>query len=111
VSFHRRSLTLAHAVGEPRSIAESLEDLAEAESALGNMRRAAGLFGASQAIREEIGAPIPGPDLIRYNDALAATELALGSEVFALARDAGRALSVADAVDFAQGGPPAPGPG
>ena len=110
VSFHRRSLALARAVGEPRSIAESLEELAQAESALGNMRRAAGLFGASQAIRDEIGAPIPGPDLMRYNEALAATELALGSDQFALARDVGRALSVAAAVDFAQGGATASGP-
>jgi tetratricopeptide (TPR) repeat protein len=108
VFFHLRSLALAEAVGEPRSIAESLEELAQAQSALGDMHHAARLFGAAQAIREAIGAPIPDSDVARCNDALAATEMALGSEQFALARDAGRALSVAEAVEFAKGTSPSP---
>jgi predicted ATPase/DNA-binding SARP family transcriptional activator/Flp pilus assembly protein TadD len=101
VVFHRRSLALAETVGELRSIAESLEELAEAESAMGHMQRAAGLFGASLALREEIGAPIPGPDLVRFDEAAAATAQALGAERFASARDAGRELTVAAAIEFA----------
>jgi hypothetical protein len=111
-AYQHQSLAiwLAEAVGEPRSIAESLEELAEAESARGNMRRSAGLIGAAQTIREEIGAPVPGPDLVRYNQALAAAELALGPESFAAAVAAGRALSMAGAVRFAMDDAPTPMP-
>lgn len=100
--LHLRSLDLAEAVGERRSIAESLEELAGVRAAEGNAGRAATLFGASQALREDIGAPIPGPDLARFNDAVAAAVLALGDQAFAAALQAGRAMSVGQAVSFAR---------
>jgi predicted ATPase/DNA-binding SARP family transcriptional activator/Tfp pilus assembly protein PilF len=104
VQFHLRSLDLAGTVGERRSVAESLEELAGVEVAAGNAARAATLFGASQALREDIGAPIPAPDLGRYNDAVAATALALGDEAFAAAQQAGRQMSVEQAAAFAKDG-------
>jgi len=103
--FYLRSLDLAEAVGERRSVAEILEELAAVESAAGNAVRAATLLGASQAIREDIGAPIPGPDLARLDDAMAAAVSALGDEAFTAARLAGLRMSVGQAVAFAKDGP------
>jgi predicted ATPase/DNA-binding SARP family transcriptional activator len=101
--FHLRSLDLAQTIGERRSIAEILEELAGVESAAGSAGRAATLFGASQALREDIGAPILGGDLDRFSDAVAAAAQALGDQAFAAAHEAGRAMSVARAVAFARG--------
>jgi hypothetical protein len=79
------------------------------ESAAGNTVHAATLFGASQRIRDDIGAPLIGPGLARRNDARAAAELALGDQAFTAAHQAGRQMSIERAVAFARGGtwPPA----
>ena len=98
----RRSLDLAEAVGERRAVAESLEELAGVDAAAGEMDRAAVLFGASQALREAIGAPIPAPDLVRIGEALAAVRLALGDEQFEAAQARGLALPQAQAVALAR---------
>ena len=105
-----RSLDLAEAVGERRAVAEILEELAAVESAAGNAGRAATLLGASQAIREDIGAPVPGPDLARLDDAMAAALSALGDEAFTAARLAGLRMSARQAVAFAKDGPWPPAP-
>jgi predicted ATPase/DNA-binding SARP family transcriptional activator/tetratricopeptide (TPR) repeat protein len=105
-SCHARGLELAEAVGERRSIAESLEELAGVDAATGLMERAAVLFGASQAVREAIGAPILGPDLARFRKAVAEVRLALGEDAFTAAERRGRAMSEAEAVAFARSDPP-----
>jgi predicted ATPase/DNA-binding SARP family transcriptional activator len=98
--FHLRSLDVAEAIGERRSIAEGLEELAAVESAAGHHARAATLFGASQAIRSAIGAPVPDTDVARLAEAEAVTAAALGEEASA-ASLAGRELPAAQAVKFA----------
>jgi predicted ATPase/DNA-binding SARP family transcriptional activator/Tfp pilus assembly protein PilF len=100
--FHLRSLDVAQAVGERRSIAESLEELAWAAAATGDPGRAATLFGASQQMREDIGAPVPEPDRARLDDAQAAARQALGETAFTAARQAGRGMSDEQAVAFAR---------
>jgi hypothetical protein len=102
-SSFTRSLELAEAVGERRSIAESLEELAGVDAATGQTDRAAVLFGASQAVREAIGAPILGPDLARFQKVVAEVRLALGDGPFTAAERRGRAMSAADAVALARG--------
>lgn len=64
------------------------------------------LFGASQAVREAIGAPILGPDLARFQKAVAEVRLALGEGPFAAAERRGRAMSEADAAAYARSGLP-----
>jgi predicted ATPase/DNA-binding SARP family transcriptional activator/Tfp pilus assembly protein PilF len=103
--FYLRSLEVAEMVGEPRSVAEILEELAAVESAAGNAGRGATLFGASQRIREDIGAPVVGPGLARVDAARAAAELVLGDEAFAAAHRDGWQMSAETAVAFARGGP------
>jgi predicted ATPase/DNA-binding SARP family transcriptional activator len=110
--FHLRSLSLAEAVGERRSVAEILEELAAVESAAGNPARAATLFGGAQAIRADIGAPVPDPDLARLGEATADAVRALGQEAFTAAHQAGLAMSASQATTFAHAGswPPVTGP-
>ena len=105
-SCYARSLELAEAVGERRSIAESLEELAGVDAAAGLMERAAVLFGASQAVREAIGAPILGPDQARFEKAVAEVRLALGEGPYAAAEQRGRGMSEAEAVALARSDPP-----
>jgi predicted ATPase/Tfp pilus assembly protein PilF len=104
MQFHLRSLVLAESVGERRSVAEMLEELAAVESAAGNATRAATLFGASQAIRQDIGAPILGPDQARLNGARDAAAAALGEETFSAAHQAGLRMSAGQAVALAKDG-------
>jgi hypothetical protein len=70
------------------------------------MERAAVLFGASQAVREAIGAPILGPDLARFQKAVAEVRLALGEDPFTAAERRGREMSEAAAVALARSDPP-----
>jgi predicted ATPase/DNA-binding SARP family transcriptional activator/Tfp pilus assembly protein PilF len=102
--FWLRSLDLSEAVGELRSVAEILEELAAVESAAGNAQRAATLFGASQAIRADIGAPVLEPDQPRLDEAQAAAAAALGDEAFTAAHEAGLHMSVEQAIALAKGG-------
>jgi predicted ATPase/DNA-binding SARP family transcriptional activator/Tfp pilus assembly protein PilF len=102
--FWLRSLDLADAVGERRGVAESLEELAAVESAAGNARRAATLFGASEAMRTEIGAPVLGPDQARLDAAIAMATAALGEQEFAAAHQAGLEMTAKQAVALAKGG-------
>jgi predicted ATPase/DNA-binding SARP family transcriptional activator len=102
--FHLRSLEVAESVGERRSVAEMLEELAAVEAAAGNAGRAATLFGASQAIRQDIGAPIVGSDQARLNEARDAAAAALGGEAFAAAHQAGLGMSAEEAVALAKDG-------
>ena len=64
--------------------------MAGVDAAAGLVERAAVLFGASQALREAIGSPILGPDLARFQQAVAAVRLALGEEQFTAAERRGR---------------------
>jgi predicted ATPase/DNA-binding SARP family transcriptional activator len=101
-SFQVRALEHAEAIGERRSVAECLEELAGVDAAAGLAERAAALFGASQALREAIGAPILGPDLARFQQNVAAVRLALGEEAFAAAERRGRAMPEAAAIALAR---------
>jgi len=104
-SLHARSLEHAQAIGERRSIAECLEEMAGVDAAAGLAGRAAVLFGAAQALREAIGAPVLGPDLARFRQSLAAVREVLGDERFTAAERQGREMSEADAIALARSDP------
>jgi len=101
-----KALDLAEAAGEPRSIAENLEELAAAEAAAGHAARGVTLFGASRALRDNIGAPAPEADLARFSAAMDHAAAVLGDAAFSEAHAAGRALSVQQAVALARSGAP-----
>jgi predicted ATPase/DNA-binding SARP family transcriptional activator len=107
-SLHARSLDHAQAIGERRSIAECLEEMAGVDAAAGLARRAAVLFGASQAMRKVIGAPVLGPDLARFRQSVAAVREALGEDEFTAAERSGREMTEADAIAMARSDPAEP---
>jgi hypothetical protein len=64
------------------------------------------LFGASQALRDNIGAPAPAADQARFGDAMERAAAALGDAAYNEAHAAGWAMSVPQAVALAKSGVP-----
>jgi hypothetical protein len=75
-----------------------LEGFAHVAGAEGDAERAARLFGAAEALREALGAPLPPVERAHYDRSVAATRAALGEEAFAAAWAEGRALSLEQAI-------------
>jgi hypothetical protein len=59
------------------------------------------LFGAAEAIREAIGAPLPPVDLTSYENDVARTRAQLREAVFACAWAEGNTMPLEEAIDFA----------
>lgn len=81
-----------------------LESLAVVESAEVAHERVAVLLGAAQSLREEVGASVYGyylPDESLRRAAEHSSRSALGTDTYDDAVDAGRALSLADAIRYA----------
>jgi DNA-binding CsgD family transcriptional regulator len=70
-----------------------LEGLAEVVAAQGEGARAARLWGAAEAMREEIHAPLPAVFRTEYERAVTATRTQLGEQAFAEAMVQGRAMT------------------
>jgi hypothetical protein len=113
-SLFQRSLA---AVWEPVGPARSgfrplplcLEGLARVAAAREQKERAARLFGAAEALREAAGAPFPSgaragtqpAERAAVEQHVATVRTALGSEAFAAAWAAGRAMTLDEAVAYA----------
>jgi hypothetical protein len=69
----------------------------------GQQERAARLFGAADALRTQIGVPIRPFQLPYHERVLEAVRETLGQENFTRAREAGRAMSLEEAVADALG--------
>jgi predicted ATPase/DNA-binding XRE family transcriptional regulator len=94
-------LRLAREIGARWSIARCLEGLGELAGIRGDTERAARLWGASEALREALGAPLP-PNLARYHVQLvAAIRARADATAWATAWAAGRALPLERAIDEA----------
>ncbi len=78
-----------------------LEALAAAAGAQGLGARAATLFGAAEALRESMGAPLAPLHRRRYNDDVAAARSSAPGGAFAAAWARGRGMSVTVAADYA----------
>jgi non-specific serine/threonine protein kinase len=91
---HRESLQLRWDAGVWEDVAASLADLAALAAAVERPERAARLFGAAAAVREETGrALIPHyPERAVFERAESRARTALGPKVYAAAEAAGRAL-------------------
>ena len=88
------ALTLSHEAGDMLNIASALEGAADMAVMARQPNRAARLLGASAALRESLGAPIPASEQAVFDRAVAAARAALGEESFEAARKAGGALTV-----------------
>ena len=98
------ALACAANVGAYLPIPDILECLAGLASDAGSHREAARLFGAAHAIRERRGAVRPKLGYAGYEAAVAALRDALGEEDFESAWAEGAALSVEEAIAYAQRG-------
>jgi predicted ATPase/DNA-binding SARP family transcriptional activator len=101
-AFGSRALDVAIGFEQSLLISKALMHLAAAASEAGLWTDAARLFGASDAIREGMGATsvTPWERSVGVGDLIAATEEALGPEAFAGESDEGAALSLAQATDL-----------
>jgi non-specific serine/threonine protein kinase len=95
------SLTLLRKVENKEIVIECLEAMAGAAGAGGQAQRAARLWGAAQALREEMGAPLPSDELAMLEPHLAAARSLLGTEAWEAARTEGRAMASEQAVEYA----------
>ncbi len=82
-------------------MAESLEDLAAVLGAQGEAARAARLWGAAEALREEIGAPVAPAERSRYEAAVASARETRPVTAFESAWAEGRAMTPEAAIDYA----------
>jgi predicted ATPase len=94
-AFYKESLEIYRRSGEQQGIASGLEGLAAADD---QAALAARLFGAAEALREAIGAPLPPGDRVRCDRDVAVTRAALGEEAFAAAWAEGRSMSLDQAI-------------
>jgi predicted ATPase/DNA-binding winged helix-turn-helix (wHTH) protein len=91
-------MTILHGMGNRPGVIDSLEGLAGVAAA---PRRAARLWGAANALRQEIGAARSVPESIAYERQVKAVRAILTAEAFDQAWDEGRAMSLDDAVRYA----------
>ena len=100
-AFCIQSLTLARRLGETTDITYTMEECAALAMAEDAPFRAARLAGAAQAAREAISAILPPKQRRTHEQTVAAAREALGEEVFSDAWDAGRAMTLEQAVEYA----------
>jgi non-specific serine/threonine protein kinase len=89
----QESLAIFRALADKAAIVIDLEGLAAVAAAQAQSERAACLFGAAEALRELLGAPLPPADRAEHDRSVAAAGTALGEAAFATAWAEGRAMS------------------
>jgi len=95
------SLTLFQKVGATWGIAECLEAVAGLAVATGKRERAVRLFGCAAALRENIGLRLAPRIASKLEEALTGLRAALGTSRFEAEWQAGRTLSLNDAIALA----------
>ena len=101
-SLLRECLTLCHAMSSREGAAASMERLAGVWQAAGRTTDAVRLFGAVQALREQLQVALPPPDLQTHERNLAAARSTLGETAFRTAWEQGSVLTYEQAVALAQ---------
>src|SRR5262249_42741357 len=91
-ALYADSLAHYHEVSDKSGIAACLEGMAKVACAEQRPERAGWLFGAAEALREAIGAPMSPGDARDYQRCVAAACAARGQEAFAADWAAGRAM-------------------
>jgi non-specific serine/threonine protein kinase len=92
------SLAMRRDLGDRLGTADSLDDTAMLAARLDALDLAARLFGASERLRDEIGAPRPRGDRREVETCLTPVRDSIGADTFAELVDAGRRLSLREAM-------------
>jgi hypothetical protein len=98
----REALGLLAARRDRRGVAGYLEILAHFLTKRGDFLRGCRLFGASDTLREKIGVSRSASGATQFDSRIQNVRLALGEEAFSAAWDEGCALSLEEAVAYAQ---------
>jgi predicted ATPase/DNA-binding SARP family transcriptional activator/Tfp pilus assembly protein PilF len=98
LAFWQESLAFRHERGDRRGIAECLEGLARLAWDRCQPERAALMFGAAEALREAIGAPVLPCDRVSLQRSVAAVRALLDEVSFAAEWARGRAMPLAQLV-------------
>ena len=97
---YREAIRIGFDLGDIAQMTEPLQGLAAVLVATGDVERGVRLLGANDAIRERLGGG-PPPEWLRLGDPLSDARRALGDEAYDDAWEAGRLLTVGEAVDLA----------
>ena len=100
-TLYEQSLALTRQIGDQHGIARSLEGLAGAAASQGQTTRGTRLWGAADALRTRLGAPLTASD--QQKQAIIEARQALGDGAFAAAWDGARAMTLEQAVEYALG--------
>jgi DNA-binding CsgD family transcriptional regulator/tetratricopeptide (TPR) repeat protein len=95
------SLTLQRKVENKLIMIESLEAMAGVAAARGQAQRAARLWGAAQAFREDIGAPLPSDELALLEPYLTIARALVEEGAWEVARTEGQAMTPERALEYA----------
>ena len=98
---YEESLRLQRGMGGKWEMVACLEGLAGVADGQDQAGRAARVWGAAEAQRERMGAPVPPAERARYAAAVAHTRAALGEAGYAAAWAEGRALTLEQAIAYA----------
>jgi predicted ATPase/DNA-binding SARP family transcriptional activator len=103
LSRHRESLAIRQTLGAKRGFVYSLEGLAMVYRGLGRPNVASHLWGAAQAMRDAMGAPVPPNERTRYKREMDMLSAQLGEEGFQRAYAEGYAMTNEQAMSEAFG--------
>ena len=92
-TFYEESLTISNELSEKWVAAVYLVELGEVVAARGQLAWAAQLWGASEAIRDACGIPVPLIELADYERSVSAARVHLGEKAFAAAWSEGRSMT------------------
>jgi tetratricopeptide (TPR) repeat protein len=99
-TLYEESLGILWELGDRNGVAEALEAFAELAQTQESHERAVRLWSAASALREAIGSPLQPNKLEEIDRGTTAARTILGEEVFAVAREEGRAMTVEQAIRF-----------
>jgi DNA-binding CsgD family transcriptional regulator len=98
--FLREGLALNREIGGWEWTAYCLEGFASLVGAKAQGERAARLWGAAEALREEIGSPLQPSDRPDYEQSVAAARTHLDGAAWEAAWEQGRAMSLEEAIEY-----------
>ena len=101
-ALYDESLSIYRQLGDKWALAYLLEDIGWLVAEQGNGEAALTLVSAAATLREEISAPLTEGEANKLHAALAPALATLNAEQQAGSSAAGKALSLAEAVDYAQ---------
>ena len=99
--FYEECLAIFRAMGNKNGIAGVLEGFASLAASQERPAHAARLWGAAEALREQIGAPVPPNDQEEYNRWVDIARERVGAEAFAAAWGEGRKMMLDEAIEHA----------